>query len=298
MLSYDEIFIIALLVILTALFFYEMYCHHESFTQTQTDLQRLQQIINGTTQNYVAIQSSNTQATQLVQSLMTSSDVIQTPQLKTILSGIQQSITNSNQSLTQGNQIVTGMLQTLTQAQAIAPSVPIPTPTAKPVASPTIIQQVIATLAPALAPPIIVPSAAATPQTRPGISGPFTGSQALTVGKTLWSPGGKYYMTLQPDSNLVIYSSAGQLMWSSNTTGKGAVGMMNNGSGLLMYPNSGKPFWQINTPPERYAPPNSINIEPNYGFMNDDGSFTIEKLSRTKTYWSTVTDPKRNDIGK
>ena len=297
MLSYDEICIIVLMIILIVLFFLEFRSHPESFTQTQTNLQQLQQIISTSTQSYTSLQNSNFQASQLLQNILTSPDVTQSPQLKGTLTGIQQSLANSNQSLTQGIQITTGILQTLTQAQATAVP-PTVAPTSPPNVKPSVVQQVIATLAPALAAPVIVPSAAATPQTRPGMSGPFTGSQALTVGKTLWSPSGKYYMTLQPDSNLVIYSSAGQLMWSSNTTGKGAVGMMNNGSGLLMYPNSGKPFWQINTPPERYAPPNSINIEPNYGFMNDDGSFTIEKQSRTKTYWSTVTDPKRNDVGK
>ena len=294
MLSYDEICIIVLMIVLTVLFFLEFRSHPESFTQTQTNLQQLQQIVSTSAQNYTTLQSSNFQASQLIQSLLTTPDVMQSPQLKGTLTGIQQSLTNSNQSLTQSSQITTGILQTITQAQ----SIPVPSiPTLPPATKPTIIQQVVATLAPTLA-PIIVPSAIATPQTRPGMSGPFTASQALTVGKTLWSPSGKYYMTLQPDSNLVIYSSAGQLMWSSNTPGKGAVGMMNNGSGLIMYPNTGVPFWKINTPPERYAPPNSINIEPNYGFMNDDGSFTIEKLSRTKTYWSTVTDPKRNDAGK
>ncbi|MBY8849203.1 aqualysin, partial [Saccharothrix sp. MB29] len=108
---------------------------------------------------------------------------------------------------------------------------------------------------------------AATPNkvANPGTGSPnlllFTGSstpqpsndtllrgESLQAGQSRTSADGRFTLVMQGDGNLVLYTAAGQALWSSNTWGTGATHVVLQGDGnLVIYTAAGVAKWHTNT---------------------------------------------------
>jgi hypothetical protein len=73
-------------------------------------------------------------------------------------------------------------------------------------------------------------------------------NQSLVANQYLLSAGGKYQLIMQPDGNLVFYTAAHNLVWQSNTYGKGGVRVtMQPDGNFVMYNSKNQAVWQSNT---------------------------------------------------
>ncbi len=73
-------------------------------------------------------------------------------------------------------------------------------------------------------------------------------NQGLMVGKSITSADGRFRLILQADGNLVLYASAGQALWASNTAGHRVWDVVMQGDGnLVIYSVSGQALWASNT---------------------------------------------------
>lgn len=71
--------------------------------------------------------------------------------------------------------------------------------------------------------------------------------ESLGVDQQLSSPNGKYVLTMQGDGNLVL-SEGGTTVWSSGTTGSGAVKAdMQSDGNFVLYKATGEAAWDANT---------------------------------------------------
>jgi len=73
-----------------------------------------------------------------------------------------------------------------------------------------------------------------------------------SAGKVLWVERGipGAYATMQDDGNFVLYSpaAAGKALWSTGTTGKGAIyATVQNDGNFVLYTADGKAVWATNT---------------------------------------------------
>jgi outer membrane lipase/esterase len=102
---------------------------------------------------------------------------------------------------------------------------------------------------------------------------------SLTTGKRLTSTNGLYRLTMQGDSNLVIYTADGKPIWASNTFGKSGVRVvLQKDSNLVMYTASGKAVWASNT-----VGKGAVNL-----LLKDDGNLVL--INKTGTaVWATNT---------
>ena len=71
-------------------------------------------------------------------------------------------------------------------------------------------------------------------------------SNALTAGKSLRSPSGRYRLTMQGDGNLVEYDGA-NVVWASGTNPSGARAVMQDDGNFVVYNGSGTALWATGT---------------------------------------------------
>jgi hypothetical protein len=92
----------------------------------------------------------------------------------------------------------------------------------------------------------------------------------LAAGQQLTSVFAGYYLTLQGDGNLVLYTGAGAPIWASDTAGSGAVrAIMQQDGNLVLYDAAGDPVWATNTDGNDGAQAN----------LQTDGSLTLDSLA-------------------
>jgi len=89
----------------------------------------------------------------------------------------------------------------------------------------------------------------------------------LTPGQSLFSPNGKFLVTLQGDGNLVVYKNGdNKALWASDTFGKGGTRLIMQGDGnLVLYTASNQPIWASNTGGKGQS----------FARMQDDGNFVV-----------------------
>jgi hypothetical protein len=72
---------------------------------------------------------------------------------------------------------------------------------------------------------------------------------ALDPSIPLYSPDGRTRFLLQPDGNMVVYSSGMRALWNSGTQGRGGTRLVMQIDGnLVLYTTSNAPVWQSGTP--------------------------------------------------
>lgn len=108
-------------------------------------------------------------------------------------------------------------------------------------------------------------------------------NDTLIPGQSLYSPGGAYFLTLQGDSNLVLYrQGSSTAMWQSGTFGTAAAKLIMQPDGnLVIYDVNGKPVWASST--------NGKGLS--FAQLQDDGNFVIY-LQGAPT-WATQTNTSR-----
>ena len=91
-------------------------------------------------------------------------------------------------------------------------------------------------------------SKSATTNQRNTLSLFMQGDARLFVNQKLYSPDRKRFLILQSDGNLVLYTSTGQPVWSSKTTGRSAtlLSLQTDGN-LVLYTSTGQPVWSSKT---------------------------------------------------
>jgi hypothetical protein len=73
-------------------------------------------------------------------------------------------------------------------------------------------------------------------------------NQQITAGQAIYSDNRQYYLALQHDGNLCMYTAAGQLVFNAQTQGKGGTRLVMQGDGtLVFYTASNESVWQITT---------------------------------------------------
>lgn len=115
-----------------------------------------------------------------------------------------------------------------------------------------------------------------------GVDAP-TSTNSLQVGKQLntgqriASTNGSYHFDLQGDGNLVTYSSAGKVIWTANTQGKGGTKLILQSDGnLVLYTSAGKAVWASGT--------NGKSVS--YLILQNDGKLVLRNSAGT-TVWSS-----------
>lgn len=112
----------------------------------------------------------------------------------------------------------------------------------------------------------------------------------LRTGRYLVSPYGNYYLVMQADGNLVLYSS-GQFIhhfatWSSGTNGKGSGPyrlVMQDDANLVIYDSTGTPTWASNT--------YSANPSSSYRLaLQDDGNLVMYDANNGVVFASNTQD--------
>lgn len=105
----------------------------------------------------------------------------------------------------------------------------------------------------------------------------------LTLGQSLTSPNKCFYLTLQDDGNLVLYSKSNDSLWSSNTFKQpSSYATMQRDGNFVIYDNNRNDIWASNT----YQSGGSrLKIE-------NDGNVAIYKPNNT-IIWETNTGGKR-----
>lgn len=71
---------------------------------------------------------------------------------------------------------------------------------------------------------------------------------SLTTGQRLYSDDGRYFGTLQPDGNFVVYRNDGHVIWATYTHGRGAVrATMQMDGNFVLYDGANRRVWATNT---------------------------------------------------
>jgi hypothetical protein len=66
----------------------------------------------------------------------------------------------------------------------------------------------------------------------------------LSAGQVMHSESGRYFATMQHDGNFVVYRLDGHPIWSTNTTGTGAVtANMQQDGNFVLYDAAGRAIW-------------------------------------------------------
>lgn len=72
--------------------------------------------------------------------------------------------------------------------------------------------------------------------------------QSLAPNQRLLSDGGRYFVVLQTDGNLVVYRDDGIAFWNSQTAGSGAtVAVMQADGNFVLYTAAGQAVWSTRT---------------------------------------------------
>ena len=110
------------------------------------------------------------------------------------------------------------------------------------------------------------------------LRGQLLSGQSLLPGDRLVAVNGNFFLQLQPDQNLVLYTKDNQPLWSSETMGTGAIRLdMQTDGNLVLYNARGEPNWATNT-----------NGKPGAKLaMQDDGNAVL--YHGTAPLWSTDT---------
>ena len=74
-------------------------------------------------------------------------------------------------------------------------------------------------------------------------------NEQLLPGEYLTAPGGQYYLAMQTDGNLCLYTQQGRLLWASSTQGNpGAYAVMQSDGNFCIYPaGGGTELWMTAT---------------------------------------------------
>jgi hypothetical protein len=76
----------------------------------------------------------------------------------------------------------------------------------------------------------------------------LVGGDKLEPGWVVYAPGGLYYLIMQSDGNLVLYSDAPKALWSSGTSGHpGDYAYMQTDGNLVVYSSANKALWSSGT---------------------------------------------------
>lgn len=111
----------------------------------------------------------------------------------------------------------------------------------------------------------------------------LSAGQQLTAGQDRRSPDGAYRLVMQGDGNVVVYASAGRVVWSSGTSRSPGARLVMQGDGnLVIYNAAGTPIWHTRSsghPGARAA-------------MQIDGNLVVYS-SANKVLWSSGPDRLR-----
>jgi hypothetical protein len=115
----------------------------------------------------------------------------------------------------------------------------------------------------------------------------------LNQEQRLQSPNGKYYVNMQQDGNLVLYSTKAfnnkgkdNPIWNSNTMGQGKgpyKATMQTDGNFVVYDSTNKPTWNSQT--------NGKGKGPYKVTVQDDGNFVLYE-SNGKPIWDSKTNGK------
>jgi hypothetical protein len=95
----------------------------------------------------------------------------------------------------------------------------------------------------------------------------LTEGQELLMGQDYYQADGKYAFRFQIDGNLVLYQN-GKVIWTSNTSGQGAIKAVIISGGLQLYNSAGKLVWLTN-----FGQNNPYSVGPlNYFAFQADGN--------------------------
>jgi len=104
------------------------------------------------------------------------------------------------------------------------------------------------------------------------------GGDNLRQGEGIYSDEGRYYAVLQHDGNFVVYRNAspGRAVWSTNTTGLGAVSAnMQHDGNFVLYDRAGRAIWNTGT----HGPTRSFTV-------NDIGQAVV--MVPGQGHWSSA----------
>jgi hypothetical protein len=74
----------------------------------------------------------------------------------------------------------------------------------------------------------------------------YNGTHAIWASNTVGT--GASYLSMQPDGNLVMYTSSNKAVWATNTVGRGGISLLIQPDGnLVMYTSVNKAVWASNT---------------------------------------------------
>jgi len=77
-----------------------------------------------------------------------------------------------------------------------------------------------------------------------------TNEAALKQNQRTWSPNKSFYLSMQEDGNLVLYTKNDKAVWASGTYGKGTApynAIMQKDNNFVVYDSLNKPLWSSNT---------------------------------------------------
>ena len=74
----------------------------------------------------------------------------------------------------------------------------------------------------------------------------FSGA-ACVPGESVYSPAGRYHLTMQTDGNLVEYNRAGVGVWASETSAAGSTAIMQSDGNVVVYDASHTALWASDT---------------------------------------------------
>lgn len=98
----------------------------------------------------------------------------------------------------------------------------------------------------------------------------------FSIGEKLYSNNREFYLSFQPDGNLVIYDRNRNVVWDAKTGNRGARAEFQNDGNLVVYNRRGQALFASNTG----------NRNANSLLMQDDGNLVIYD-SRNNPLWSS-----------
>jgi hypothetical protein len=110
----------------------------------------------------------------------------------------------------------------------------------------------------------------------------MTGGHTMDDGQTLYSCDGAYWLAMQDDGNLVLYTAAGALVWYTATMNHDplvAEASMQDDGNFVLYTAADAAVWSTGTSPNPGA----------YLDVGNDGYVRIYAASG-KVLWVSVTD--------
>ncbi len=96
----------------------------------------------------------------------------------------------------------------------------------------------------------------------------FSGHRLL-AGQSVFSPAGRYRLTMQSDGNLVEYSQANVAVWASGTSTAGSTAVVQSDGNVVVYDGSNTPLWASDTSGHPGA----------FLRLRDTGQLTVESTS-------------------